>query len=108
MKNGLKELVKNHLPTGSEKAIPGKILASRLGYKDDRIIRLAIRGLIADGLPVAASVQKPYGFFIAETKDEVELYTGVMKSRLIEDAYRRRDFKRAAFLILKPEQTRLF
>ncbi len=38
---------------GPERAITGKELASIFGRKDDRAIRLIIRELIAEGVPVA-------------------------------------------------------
>ena len=100
----LKETVRAQLHLGHARALPGQLLASRLGFKDARRIRRAIRELSADGLPIASSVKKPHGFFIAATKQEIESYMAVIKSRLVEDAYRRRDFKRASFKILKPEQ----
>ena len=105
MDNGeLKETVRAQLHLGHARALPGQFLANKLGLKNDRQIRKVIRELIADGLPVAASVQRPHGFFIAETKQEIKSYATVMKSRLVEDAYRLRDFKRASFKTLKPEQ----
>jgi len=105
--NGLKSQILRQLHRGQRKAIPGNILATRLGYKNDRAIRLAIRELISDGIPVASSVIPPVGFFIAETREEVKQYTANIKSRLIEDAYRRRDFLRAARKIIQPEQMKL-
>jgi len=56
---------------------------------------------------VASSVIPPVGFFIAETREEVRQYIANIKSRLVEDAYRRRDFLRAAKKIVQPEQMRL-
>ena len=106
-RNGLKNFVLKELQRGKLKAIPGNILAKRLGYKNDRIIRIAIRELIADGIPIASSVIPPVGYFIPETKEEVRQYAANIKSRLIEDAYRRRDFLRAARKITQPEQMRL-
>ena len=103
----LKFQVFKQLQRGRYKAIPGNLLAKRLGYKNDRAIRIAIRGLIADGIPVASSVIPPVGFFIAETREEVRQYIANIKSRLVEDAYRRRDFLRAAKKIVQPEQMRL-
>jgi len=103
----LKAQVLESLKVGREKALTGKLLASRLGFRNDRQIRLAIRGLIKDGYPVASSVIPPLGFFIAQTKEEVDLYAATIKSRLVEDAYRRRDFLRASRNIKQPEQMRL-
>ena len=104
MDNELKQQVLEQLRLGRTNAIPAKILASRLGFQNDRQIRYAIRQLISDGIPVASSVVSPVGFFVAETKEEVALYAATIKSRLIEDAYRRRDFLRASLNIRQPEQ----
>ncbi len=103
-KTDLKEAILHELKRGKPNAIPGRILAQRLGFKNDRRIRLAIRELIAEGFPIASSVSPPMGFFIAQDKGEAEQYLSDLKGRLVEDAYRRRDFKIAARAILQPEQ----
>ena len=100
----LMEAILHELKRGKPNALPGRILAQRLGFKDDRRIRLAIRELIANGYPIASSVSPPMGFFIAQDKKEAERYLSDLKGRLVEDAYRRRDFKIAARAILQPEQ----
>lgn len=87
---------------GKAQAILGKELARLIGYKEDRIVRLIIRDLIADGLPVASSTEYPQGYFIVSTRKEVEDYALSIKGRLIEDALRRRDFRRAADQYLTP------
>ena len=103
----LKTRVLESLKGGNRNALTGKLLATRLNLRNDRGIRVAIRELIKDGYPVAASVVPPLGFFIAETKKEVDYYAANIKSRLVEDAYRRRDFLRASRNIKQPEQMRL-
>ena len=103
-KTDLKEAILYQLQRGKHNALPGRVLAQRLGFKDDRQIRLTIRKLIAEGYPIAASVSPPMGFFIAQDKGEAERYLSDLKGRLVEDAYRRRDFKIAARAILQPEQ----
>ena len=100
----LKQEVKTLLRTGKEKARIGSEMATVLGFKDDRPIRLAIRELIAEGLPVAASGK---GYFIASSIDEATEYMRNLKGRLVEDAYRRRDFKLASREILQPYQMAL-
>lgn len=100
----LKLNILRSLRRGKANALPGRILAQRLGFKDDRQIRIAIRALIAEGYPIASSVSPPMGFFIAQDKEEVARYLSALKGRLVEDAYRRRDFKIAARAILQPEQ----
>ncbi len=92
------------LKTGRDKARSGQWLANAFGLYSDRSIRLIIRELIVDGHAIAAAVDPPAGYFLAETKEEAEEYMAVMKSRLVQDAYRRRDFKRASRDIREPEQ----
>lgn len=103
----LKDAVLLRLKRGKLNALPGRILAQRLGFKDDRQIRIAIRNLIADGHPIAASVSPPMGFFIAETTKEATQYLSDLKGRLVEDAYRYRDFKVAARAVIQPEQLKM-
>lgn len=93
---------------GRKYARTGKDLAKALGFKDDRLIRYAIRELIAQGLPIASSVTPPYGYYIVTTHEEAQNYIRVLQSRLVEDAYRRRDFKLAARDKLQPGQLVLF
>ena len=100
----LKHAIVSNLKRGKTNALPGRILAQRLGFKNDRQIRLAIRELIADGKPIASSVRPPLGYFIADSGEEAIEYMKVLKSRLVNDAYRRRDFKLAARNILDPYQ----
>ncbi|MCJ7654947.1 MAG: hypothetical protein MUO97_06550 [Dehalococcoidia bacterium] len=92
------------LHRGKARAITGKELAQVMGEPDDRRIRKEIRGLIAEDHPIAASTEKPYGYFMAETPQEVEQYLKQLKGRLVEDAYRRRDFKKAAKALNKEKQ----
>jgi predicted DNA-binding transcriptional regulator YafY len=92
---------------GKAGAITGKELAQVMGEQNDRLIRKEIRDLIADGFPIASSTEKPYGYFMAETPQEVEQYLKQLKGRLVEDAYRRRDFKKAARTLNKEKQLAL-
>lgn len=79
---------------GKDRAITAKELVRYTG-KEDRAIRIEIRGLIAQGIPVASSLKPPYGYYIANTIQEAKDYMQQLRNRLIEDALRRRDFKRA-------------
>ncbi len=97
----LLSLLKLHL--GKANAITGKELARILGEDNDRAIREEIRDLISQGIPIAASTQSPYGYYIVQTMDEAEQYMGQLKNRLINDALRRRDFKKAAVQTLNKE-----
>ena len=92
----LKPAILHYLHHGRAKAITGQELARFLNHPNDRQIRKAIRKLIATGLPIASSVGTPPGYYIAETPEEVAAYLSDLKARLVEDAYRRRDFKLAS------------
>ena len=100
----LKIEVRHLLRYGKENVRTGAALAKILGLKDDRPVRLVIRELIADGVPIASSVTPPLGYFIATSVEEAAHYMKVLKSRLVNDAYRRRDFKVAAKEVLEPAQ----
>jgi len=93
----LKQEVLRQLRQGQSHAIKGQVIAERLGFKNDRAVRLAIRELIASGVPIASSVKEPQGYYIAETHQEALEYMAGLRSRLIEDALRRRDFKLASY-----------
>jgi len=88
---------------GKARAITGKALAQRFGHKDDREVRLIIRDLISSGYPIASSTGKPQGYFIIETHGEALEYMKELRSRLIENAIRRRDFKHSVNRYLQKE-----
>lgn len=102
--NTLKTDIRSLLQHGRENAVTGKELARILGYPNDRVIRQAIRELIADSVPIAASTINPCGYFITQNEEEATKYLKVLRSRLVKDAYRRRDFKLASRVILDPYQ----
>jgi len=102
----LRKVFRRH--TGQNQAITGRELAGMFGCHDDRRIRVVIRELITEGLPVASSTESPAGYFVVSNRREAEKYAAGEKSRLIEIALRRRDFCRGAALHLAPvEQRRL-
>lgn len=105
--NELQSTVLNQLKTGHANAIRGSILAKRLGFKNDRTIRIAIRELIEARHPILSAVKPPYGYFFAETQKEVKDCLAVLQSRLEEDARRKSDTKLACAKILKPEQLKM-
>ena len=89
----LLEILKLH--RGRCNPITGKELAEILNEPEDRYIRSRIRDLIASGVPIASSVTFPFGYYIVETIAEANNYMQNLRDRLIENALRRRDFKRA-------------
>ena len=84
------------LQHGRHRAITGKDIAHSLGFREDRQVRLAIRDLIAEGHPVASAVQPPMGYFLVESLAEAKEYQAGLRSWLIHDALRLRDFKVSA------------
>lgn len=101
----LRHLLERHV--GHANAITAKTL-SRILDGDERQVRIFIRELIAGGLPIASTTRLPYGYFIIETWEEAKQYATSIKNRLIEDAYRRRDFNKSVALHLeKAKQGRL-
>lgn len=59
-------------PHGKQLAITGKDIARSLNERDTRQIRLAIQELIDDGIAVCSSNHKPYGYYIAGSREEVD------------------------------------
>ena len=106
LKRRLRSIFQAH--EGKARAITGRELASLFGHRNDRRVRLVIRELITDGLPIASSTEPPLGYFITTSRQEADEYAASIRNRLIEDARRRRDFRRAADCYLAPaEQGRL-
>ncbi len=90
---------------GRQHATTALDLATGLGYKNDRVVRACIDELIKeDGYPIASVTHKPAGYFLAVTQDEVQAYARSLRSRLIQDALRRRDFLRASRNVRFPGQ----
>lgn len=96
------------LKTGRRSAITGKDIAHALGQSDDRKVRLIIRELIAEGVPIASSVSEPMGFYIVANEHEAADYIRVLKDRIREDTIRLRDFEAACHEFSIPEQRSLF
>jgi len=100
----MKDELKWMLKYGRDKARKSTELQMALGAPD-REIRLCIRQLIADGLPIASSTDgRTGGYFIANTQEEAKEYMGKLRSRIIQDCLRYRDFKLAARPLLYPGQ----
>lgn len=99
MKTQIKDILQDH--KGRANTITGKELASVFGMKSDRPIRLIIRELISEGMPIASTTEAPAGYFLAVSYAEARDYAESVKSRLINDAIRRRDFNRAADMQLQ-------
>jgi hypothetical protein len=105
-KQQVSQILSHH--EGRAQAITARELARVVG-DNERSVRLAIRDLIAEGLPIASATMEPQGFFLVLTKQEADEYMGNLRSRLKEIAIRRWDFRRAAVLSISGSvQRRLF
>jgi len=100
----LRSAVLKLLQHGRRNAVRGKELARYLRQSDDRKIRLVIRELISEGVPVASAVSEPMGFYIVANEHEAADYIRVLKERIKEDSARLRDFKKAVAQFNVPEQ----
>lgn len=67
-----KSLVLSKLRKGKAYPLKGQQLATLMGEKDTRKIRLAIQELIEDGYPIIGSAKPPYGYYIAENIQECQ------------------------------------
>lgn len=103
-----RSVVLERLRRGRRNAVRGKELARELRLPDDRKIRLVIRELISEGVPVASAVSEPMGFYIVANEHEAADYIRVLKERIREDAARLRDFEKAVDHLNVPEQGQLW
>jgi|TARA_Y100000310_G_C20329923_1_gene644767 biotin operon repressor len=103
----LTKAVMSLLREGKQNAISGNELARRLGQGDDRKIRLVIREIIRDGIPIASSVTPPMGYYIVKNGEESASYIAVLTHRIKEDQSRLDDFKAAVSCFSPPEQLNL-
>jgi hypothetical protein len=89
---------------GKANAVTSEKLCQMVGVPD-RKLREVIRELIAEGWPVLSNVTGAHkGFYLAQSKEEVDEYAKSLRDRLIEIALRRRDLLRATRVIRHPEQ----
>jgi hypothetical protein len=67
-KSDLKQAILNQLNKEKNKAIPGKLLAQRLGLKDTRPIREAHLEILSDGIPMIGTPKD--GYWIADNIED--------------------------------------
>ena len=98
-------MIIERLNYSKENAVTGKMLAKWLGQKDDRLIREQIRLLISLKWPILSSVSgKHPGYYMANSKEEVEGCIAVLHKRSMEILVREKELKRATKTITKPHQ----
>jgi len=78
---------------GRNNAITRRELKQRLGYNNDRQLRLTIAELRHEGLPILFATQSPAGYYTASNYNEIQEGIRAMRSYLIEEAKVIRDFK---------------
>jgi len=105
-KKDLKENILYNLKHGQQNAIKKVELARRCGVHE-RGLRLAIRDLIDDGHPICGSPHPPYGYFIAETAEEIQAELNLLRNGYGMELLRRYStLKRikVSFVLLHPGQ----
>lgn len=80
-KTDLKTTILHYLKHGEENAIK-KVELARLCETNERQMRLVIRELLDDGIPICGSPHQPYGYYIARDTDELK-----REMRLIRNGY---------------------
>ena len=101
-KQDLSKAVLENLKTGKSNALPGRLLAERLGERDTRRIRLAIQGLIEQKYPIIGDAT--CGYFIAETDEECQECLEQLMSYLKMIARHHKYLLRASKNLLDPYQ----
>ena len=99
------KIVLSWIGKGRGKAVRSQHLADFLNIPE-RQVRKVIRELIKT-YPIASTTERPAGYFIAVTREEVNQYAQSLRNRLIEDARRRRDFLRSVQTKVEPRQLEL-
>ena len=92
----LRKQVMDILRHGRANAMRAAEITRLLHQRDDRLIRVVIRELISEGIPIASSVTEPMGYFIAENDDEAVRYIQGLEARIREDQARLDEFRKAA------------
>ena len=92
-------LIEQH--QGWEDAIKSGVIAELFGYKDDRVIQIAVENLIAEGNVIAASVKQDaktgqvMGYYVPVNDEQEQDYKHQLRGRAIGNYIRYRNFKRA-------------
>ena len=97
MNNDIKPRLKGILSNrqGRSRAITRRELRDTLGYQNDRKLRLIIAELRAEGLPILFATNKPAGYFIPGTWDELRDGLDSFKSYIIDLCVQRAKIKKA-------------
>ena len=77
-KQELKAQILHNLKHGQDNAIKQSILANQCGVSG-RILRRTIRALIDEGHPICGSPRPPYGYFIANSTEDINVELDMLK-----------------------------
>lgn len=80
---------------GHQNAIRREDLQKRIGI-DERKMREVIESLRREGHLILVNASKPFGYFLAETQEEVDQYVAYMRSRIIDEYHVYRSVRNAA------------
>jgi len=97
MNNDIKPRLKGILSNrqGRARAITRRELKNTLGYQNDRKLRLIIAELRSEGLPVLFATNKPAGYYVPATWDELRAGLDSFKSYIIDLCVQRARIKKA-------------
>ena len=102
MNNNIKPRLKGILSNrqGRARAITRREIKNTLGYQQDRGLRLMIAELRSEGLPILFATQKPAGYYVPATWDELHAGLDSFKSYIIDLCVQRAKIKKAGELSL--------
>lgn len=102
MNNDIKPRLKGILSNrqGRARAITRREIKNILGYQNDRKLRLIIAEIRAEGLPVLFATNKPAGYYVPATWDELRAGLDSFKSYIIDLCVQRARIKKAGALSL--------
>ena len=97
MNNDIKPRLKGILSShqGRARAITRREIKNTLGYQHDRKLRLIIAELRTEGLPVLFATNKPAGYFVPGTWDELRDGLDSFRSYIIDLCVQRAKIKKA-------------
>ena len=102
MNNEIKPRLKGILSShqGRASAITRREIKNTLGYQNDRKLRLIIAKIRAEGLPVLFATNKPAGYYVPATWDELRTGLDSFRSYIVDLCVQRARIKKAGELSL--------
>jgi len=102
MENNIKPRLKAFLQShqGRARAITRREIKNTLGYQNDRKLRLIIAELRQEGVPILFATNKPAGYYVPATWDELRAGLDSFKSYIIDLCVQRAAIKKAGELSL--------